>query len=142
MAVMTYLEAVADAERLVIKAEPTLKIASELTESIAFEGKLSCKLELFVFPIPIGGALSFVVGGLVPVGAGFELGGKITLASLKLTSNVEAKANAEIGVVCPGGTACALHTLLEPAPDSPTAVTKLPPAPDDLEATVERRPGG
>ena len=34
------------------------------------------------------------------------------------------------------------HTLLEPAPDSPTAVTKLPPAPDDLEATVERRSGG
>ena len=33
------------------------------------------------------------------------------------------------------------HTLLEPAADSPTAVTKLPPAPDDLEATVERRPG-
>ena len=33
------------------------------------------------------------------------------------------------------------HTLLEPAPDSPTAVTKLPPAPDDLEATAERRPG-
>lgn len=33
------------------------------------------------------------------------------------------------------------HTLLEPAPDSPTAVTKLPPAPDDLETTVERRPG-
>ena len=33
------------------------------------------------------------------------------------------------------------HTLLEPAPDSPTAVTKLPPAADDLEATVERRPG-
>lgn len=32
------------------------------------------------------------------------------------------------------------HTLLEPAADSPTAVTKLPPAPDDLEATVERRP--
>lgn len=33
------------------------------------------------------------------------------------------------------------HTLLEPAPDSPTAVTKLPPAPEDLEPTVERRPG-
>jgi hypothetical protein len=33
------------------------------------------------------------------------------------------------------------HTLLEPAPDSPTAVTKLPPAPDELEATAERRPG-
>jgi hypothetical protein len=31
------------------------------------------------------------------------------------------------------------HTLLEPASDSPTAITKLPPA--DLEATAERRPG-
>jgi hypothetical protein len=33
------------------------------------------------------------------------------------------------------------HTLVEPAADSPTAVTRLPPAPDDLDATVERRPG-
>jgi hypothetical protein len=33
------------------------------------------------------------------------------------------------------------HTLVEPAPDSPTAVTRLPPPPDDLDATVERRPG-
>ena len=33
------------------------------------------------------------------------------------------------------------HTLLEPAPDSPTTVTKLPPAPHDLEATVDRPPG-
>jgi len=32
------------------------------------------------------------------------------------------------------------HTLLEPAPDSPTAVTKLPPAPENHEATAERRP--
>jgi hypothetical protein len=33
------------------------------------------------------------------------------------------------------------HTLVEPAPDSPTAVTRLPPAPQDIEATVERPPG-
>jgi len=32
------------------------------------------------------------------------------------------------------------HTLLEPAPDSPTAVTKLPPAPQDLEETADRSP--
>jgi len=34
------------------------------------------------------------------------------------------------------------HTLLESPPDSPTAVTKLPPAPQDLEATAERPTGG
>jgi hypothetical protein len=33
------------------------------------------------------------------------------------------------------------QTLVEPAPDSPTAVTRLPPPPDELDATVERRPG-
>ncbi len=34
------------------------------------------------------------------------------------------------------------HTLLEPAADSPTAVTKLPPVPQDVEATAERPPRG
>ncbi len=33
------------------------------------------------------------------------------------------------------------QTLLEPAGDSPTAMTKLPPAPDELDATVERPAG-
>ena len=32
------------------------------------------------------------------------------------------------------------HTLVEPAADSPTAVTRLPPAQQDTEATVERPP--
>lgn len=34
------------------------------------------------------------------------------------------------------------HTLLEPAPESPTVITKLPPALQDLEATADRPPGG
>jgi len=33
------------------------------------------------------------------------------------------------------------QTLIEPAPDSETALTRLPPSPDQLDATVERRPG-
>jgi hypothetical protein len=33
------------------------------------------------------------------------------------------------------------HTLVEPAADSPTAVTRLPPAPAELDSTVERPPG-
>ncbi len=32
------------------------------------------------------------------------------------------------------------HTLVEPAPESPTAVTKLPPAFQELDVTVERSP--
>lgn len=33
------------------------------------------------------------------------------------------------------------HTLVEPAPDSQTAVTRLPPPAGEVEATIERRPG-
>lgn len=34
------------------------------------------------------------------------------------------------------------HTLVEPAADSPTAVTRLPPPAQDIDATVERPPDG
>jgi hypothetical protein len=32
------------------------------------------------------------------------------------------------------------HTLVEPSADSPTAVTRLPPPPSDIDSTVERPP--
>ena len=32
------------------------------------------------------------------------------------------------------------HTVIEPPGDDPTAVTRLPPPPDDLDVTVEERP--
>jgi hypothetical protein len=103
-------------KRFVVKAEPMLKFASEVKASIAFEGKVTCKGEFLIFPIPVGGVFSFALSGLVPVGAGFEFGGKITLASIKLTSNVEAGAKAEIGLICPPAVACGLHTLLDSVP--------------------------
>jgi hypothetical protein len=31
--------------------------------------------------------------------------------------------------------------MVEPSGDAPTAVTRLPPPQDDLDATVEERPG-
>lgn len=99
-------------ERWVVKATPMISAEIGVKAALVFEGKLSCKIELFVFPVPIGGALSLVFGGLVPVGAGFEFGGKITLASLELMTKVEASAVAEIGLVCAGDD-CRLHTLLD-----------------------------
>jgi hypothetical protein len=99
-------------ERWVVKAQPKLDAQIGVKAALVFEGKLTCKIELFVLPVPVGGALSLVFGGLVPIGAGFEFGGKITLASLELTTKVEASAAAEIGLVCAGGD-CGLHTVLD-----------------------------
>jgi hypothetical protein len=90
-------------ERFVVRAEPTAKVESGITLTAAFEGKITCTVELFVFRIPVGGLLSLVFGGLVPIGAGLEAGGKFTVATLGLGAKVEASIKAAIGVACAGG---------------------------------------
>jgi Dockerin type I domain len=93
-------------ERFVVSAEPTIKVEGGLSVTAAFEGKIECTVDLFTIRIPVGGPLSFVIGGLVPVGIGLEASGKVTLATLSIGTKVETKAKAEIGLACPGGTNC------------------------------------
>jgi len=101
-------------DKFIVKAEPALEVATEFVVALAFAGKFSCAIELFVFPVPVGGALSFDLGGLVPVGAGFELSGKLTLAEAKLATKIKASAVAEVGLVdCAGASGCSLHTRLD-----------------------------
>ena len=93
-------------ERFVINADPVIVIDGGVNITASFEGKISCTVELWTFNIPVGGALSVFVSGLVPVGLGLEAGGKITVATMKLAGNIEAKAQPEVGVNCPLGGTC------------------------------------
>ncbi|PTU27698.1 Ig-like domain-containing protein, partial [Stenotrophobium rhamnosiphilum] len=87
-------------ERFVVTAEPTFLIDGTVKATAAFEGKVSCKAELLIFPVPVGGALSVVISGLVPVGVGFELAGKITVAQMKLGLKSRTSAKAALGLSC------------------------------------------
>lgn len=87
-------------ERFVVSAEPTFLIDGTVKATAAFEGKVSCKAELLIFPVPVGGALSVLISGLVPVGVGFELGGKVTVAQMKLGLNSRTSAKAALGLNC------------------------------------------
>jgi alpha-tubulin suppressor-like RCC1 family protein len=93
-------------ERFVVSAEPTISVQGGVSVAVAFEGKVECTLELFTIRIPVGGPLALVIGGLVPVGVGIEASGKLTVAQLGLSTKVETKAKASIGLACPGGTNC------------------------------------
>ncbi|KAB2871425.1 MAG: hypothetical protein F9K36_13830 [Burkholderiaceae bacterium] len=93
-------------ERFVVQAEPVFKVEGGLSVTAAFEGKIDCKLELFVLRIPVGGPLSLLIGGLVPIGVGIEAGGKVTVSSMGIGSRVETKAKAQIGLACPGSSDC------------------------------------
>lgn len=95
----------------IVRATPTAEINAGFKFEASFEGKIACKAELFVFRIPVAGALSFFLGGLVPVGVGFELSGKVTLASFGLGTTVSTSATAELGLACVSGS-CGVHREL------------------------------
>ncbi|MDM4771570.1 Ig-like domain-containing protein [Solimonas sp. SE-A11] len=89
-------------ERLLLTGEPTFRFDATVRATLAFEGKVECKAELLLFRVPVGGALSAVVSILVPVGVGFEVAGKITVADVQLGLNSTVSNNLEIGLRCNG----------------------------------------
>ena len=99
-------------ERFVFSAQPNVKVEGGVNVAVAFEGKIECKVELFSFRIPVGGPLSLVVGGLVPVGVGIEAGGKLTVATLGISAKAEVKGKVKAGIVC-AGFSCSLETGLD-----------------------------
>ncbi|MCC6748553.1 MAG: hypothetical protein IT371_12900 [Deltaproteobacteria bacterium] len=93
-------------ERLVLRGEVGAAYDGSLTVSVAFEGAISCEFEVHAVRIPIGGPLSLFVGGLIPLKLGFEVGGRLTVASASVGLKADASATAELGVACPNGAAC------------------------------------
>lgn len=103
-------------QRFILRAQPTIKVEGGVSLTAAFEGKISCSVDLFVYRVPVGGPLSAVIGGLVPVGVGFELSGKLTVATLGLGSKLEARTNVAIGIECVAPAGCAFHRSLTNLP--------------------------
>jgi hypothetical protein len=95
-------------ERLVFNGEPSVKLEAGVIATLAFEGKLECKLRLFDVVFPIAGP----VWAVLPVGAGMELGGKFTVASMGVKSTLEGKALAKLGVACPPLAGCGVVNQL------------------------------
>lgn len=96
-------------QRVIVKAEPQIEIETGLTAALAFEGTLSCQITLFKFVVPMSGPLAWIASGVVPVGVGFEFGGKVTVAQAKISGKVTAKAKARLGLDCVSG-ACGAVT--------------------------------
>lgn len=100
-------------ERLIVQAEPVFKVEGGIAVTAAFEGKVDCKVELFAIRVPVGGALSLVIGALVPVGVGLEAGGKVTVATLGIKSTVQTQTRAQVGLACPSGADCEFVRTLD-----------------------------
>lgn len=91
-------------ERLLARAEPRLEFALGMKAALAFEGRVSCRTELFTIPIPLsGGALSWFFGGVIPVGLGFDLEGRLSIADAAIGVESTVGSTLEAGLVCQFG---------------------------------------
>ena len=101
-------------EHWLIRAEPKATLNLGLKVNAQFEAKLSCKWTFGHVIVPIGGFLSWLFGGDVPFGLGFELAGKIVVATATLGGKVEATSTAVVGLACLPPAGCGLqHDLAD-----------------------------
>ena len=83
-----------------VTAKATLKVAA------AFEGEYGCEIELWRFVLPAPGLLGLALGAIVPIKAGFEISGKLTVTSIELGAEASAATGLELGLACPPGGTC------------------------------------
>ena len=105
------------------RVKGTFSIKNTLTA--AFDGKASCKLQLLEINFPMPGPLALVLGGQIPVGIGFELGGKVTAADTSLTLEASAQLIQEFGVIKQNNE-WNLTGTLNPSGEAKTTVDLLP----------------
>ena len=70
--------------------------------TLAVEAKVGCEWELIPLYVPIGGALSRFFGFVVPVGLGFELGGKISENGVGVDFTSQPSVQVQLGIRCEG----------------------------------------
>ncbi len=93
-------------ERLVVKAQPAFGIEAGIGVALAFEGKYECKVVLYEIFVPVSGALSVIAGGIIPIGVGFEAGGKLTLVNFAIGAKTSTTADVELGIACAAPSGC------------------------------------
>lgn len=101
-------------EHWILKSSGTFKIESAFTFKAALSGKVECRLELAQLTIPVGGVLSLLVSGVVPIGVGVEVGGDITVSTLGLGVKSEMQANVDLGIACRPGGDCTFQRAIDP----------------------------
>jgi hypothetical protein len=100
----------------------------------ALEAKAECLFTARVIILPIGGPISLIIGGQIPVGVGIEAGAKATFGQLGFDAFMQASLTAEFGIDCPAE----CHVVAEMSSTPPDGFFKprLPTFEDDLRFEV------
>ncbi len=87
-------------QRLVIQGavSPTLSIDPVVNSAV--QGSVECKVVWKTITLPIGGPLSLILGGQVPLGVGFGVEAKTTLGGLGFNLFLQSTVTVALGVDC------------------------------------------
>ena len=110
----------ASGTRIAVTASPVFNFTSVLQITSAFEAKVGCKLTMVRRNFRVPGWAGLFFGGDVEFGVGFEVGGKVTLASATVGGTAELKPTLTATLECPVNANCGLTGNM-------TAVTDVKP---------------
>lgn len=95
-------------EKFLVNGTAKVKYSGGIKATVAFEGKVACEAILFQYIIPTTGPLAFFLSGVVPIKAGIELAGKVTLASAELSAEWSGEGTLSAGIACLAPAGCDL----------------------------------
>ncbi len=97
--------------KIIISGTMEIIFVTSVTVSAAFETKINCERQLGTIPVPLAGPLSVVLSGKVPVGIGFEIGGKVELAQVGAKMTLNPRMAVKFGYDCtlPDAPFCKFH---------------------------------
>jgi hypothetical protein len=104
-------------QRALVTGSITPRISASPRITAALEAKAECKVHVATLNIPVGGPLSLLIGGKVPLGVGFEMGAKATFGQLGYDAFMQANVTTQFGIDCAAG--CEIvSTVTSAAPTS------------------------
>ena len=89
-----------DRKAIVIGGAPTVTIAVTPMLEAGIAGEIECTFTFGEITVPLPGPLGLFLGAVVPVGAGFTLGGEVPIAGVGLAANARVGATFRAGFDC------------------------------------------
>lgn len=86
--------------KIVVNGSPRVSLEVTPVVSVAIDGKVTCKLTFREIHVPVPGPLGLFIGAVVPIGAGFEIGGKLPVGQIGMQFKSEVGANVQMGFDC------------------------------------------
>ncbi|HET8984186.1 MAG TPA: hypothetical protein VFN03_00370, partial [Trueperaceae bacterium] len=98
---------------LIVTGQPTITYQFKPVLNAALDGSVDCRITLLEPKIPLPGFLGFFLGGVIPIGTGFQIQGQLPVASVGLEVTGSLGLNVAAGFDCPATQSCSYPSTLE-----------------------------